>query len=879
MEAPHPEPTLPNNLPQILCYGAVEVTNRIEVPHLPAPDRSSNVTAEYYRPGGEALNVALALAAWGLAPHLMGNLLGEDAYGDLIRRELARQPGVRTTWLQTSDHARTPYSRIFVLPDRERYEVRYWHDQRRWTPLEPGMLAGVRLLSTDIEAGEAGTKAAQTAHLAGLTVVTTDVVAPDHALTPLSNLIVTSVTYLRRSDPGFSIAGVPGLAERLLAAGAGRVIVTNGVEPVQVYERSGERRWERHEFASLPFPEVDRTGGGDIFKAACLLGLALNWDLEKYVRYGAAAAALWITQPSPLKRPPTLAEIEALVAERGPRVTVMAPALDAGERVCPLCQRVVAAALFEKHWGMEPVVVEAIRRDYPGWRRTEGACPRCVHEQRAAANRVQSGGKPLVLEGHPIYGRPDLLVLPTPVRLRANLHYTGRGVVMCFLDSGFYPHPDLTQPENRIVTMVDATTDEIVEDVTFREPRGVSWHGMMTSVAAAGSGALSQGRYAGIASGARLVLVKITDSRGRIHERDIARGLRWVVQNHQRFGIRIVNLSVGGDRSGLGRHSVIDDLVQRLVRAGVLVVAAAGNAGRSDLFPPASAPEAITVGGIDDQNVLDPGQSRMYGSNWGRMPNGELKPEVVAPSMWLAAPVLPGTRIAEQNLILDRLWQASDRELTPLLASTYQVFGFARSLLDEPLAAQRQAVRDRMVENKFVTPYYQHVDGTSFAAPIVSSVAAQMLEANARLSPDWVKSLVVATATRLPNEPEERQGHGMITPGRAVAAALRERFGALDEAPLSPYTNHEGIHFVYYDRRARSVAVVGDFNDWNPGALVMTSERPWQWRALLRGSRPGRYRYKFLVDGERWLDDPENADKDADGYGGFSAVLQIADGR
>ena len=871
LEAPISQPPTTHVLPQILCYGAVEVTNRVEVPHMPAPGRNSDVTAEYYRPGGQALNVALALAAWGLHPAVMGNQLGEDAYGDLIRRELERHPSVQATWLQPSDHARTPYTRIFVLPDRERYEVRYWHDQRRWTPLVPDMLAGVRLVSTDVEAGEAGNKAAQIAHLMGIKVVTTDVVAPDHTLTPLSDLIVTSVTYLRRSAPGFSSEGVPDLAERLLAGGAGRVIVTNGVEPVQVYDRQSGRC----DFASFPLPPVDRTGGGDVFKAACLLGLAQDWDIEKYVRFGAAAAALWITQPSPLKRPPSLAEIEALLAERGPRTVVAAPALDANERVCPLCKRVLAAALFDKHWGMEPLVVETVRRAYPGWRRTEGACPQCVHEQYFAALQAQPTEAPLVLEGHPIYGRPDLFVLPTPVRLRANLHYTGRGITICFLDSGFYPHPDLMQPENRIVTMVDATTDEVAEGVAFREPRGVSWHGMMTSVAAAGNGALSHGRYAGIASDAHVVLVKITDARGRIHERDILRGLRWVLQNHERYDIRIVNLSVGGDRSGLGRQSGIDSLVQQLVQRGVLLVAAAGNAGRSDLYPPASAPEAITVGGIDDQNVLDPEQRRMYASNWGRMANGVLKPEVVAPSMWLAAPVLPGTRIAEQNLLLGRLWQAEDSELPALIVSTYQVLGFARSLFDEPPARQRQAVRDKMIENKFVTPYYQHVDGTSFAAPIVSSVAAQMMEANPRLSPDWVKNLLVATATRLPNEPEERQGNGMITPGRAVAAALRERFGALDEAPLSPYANYDGIHFVFYDRRARHVAVVGDFNDWNPATLPMQSDRPWQWRALLRGALPGRYRYKFLVDGERWLDDPENGDKEADGYGGFSAVLQV----
>ncbi len=482
---------------------------------------------------------------------------------------------------------------------------------------------------------------------------------------------------------------------------------------------------------------------------------------------------------------------------------------------------------------------------------------------------------PLLLPDHPIYGQPDLFVLPTPVRLRANPHYTGKGITICFLDSGFYPHPDLIQPENRIVAMVDATTDEIVEGVDFREPRLVSWHGLMTSVAAAGNGVLSQGRYAGIASDARVVLVKISDPHGRVRERDITRGLRWLLANHERQGIRIANLSVGGDRSGFGRNSIIDGLVKQLVSRGVVVVAAAGNAGQADLFPPASAPEAITVGGIDDRNVLDPAQHRMYRSNWGRTTSGEMKPEVVAPSIWLAAPILPGTKIAEQNLILDRLWRAGDGELAALLASTYQVLDFPPALLNETLAQQRQAVREKMVANKFVTPHYQHVDGTSFSAPIVSSVAAQMLEANQHLAPAWVKGLIVSTATRLPHESEDRQGYGVITPGKAVAAALRERFGALEEAPLSPCFDEQGVHFIYYDRRARRAAVVGDFNDWNPAAAPMQNTRPWQWRFTLPLPAPGRYHYKFLIDDERWLDDPENGEKEADGFGGVNSVLVV----
>jgi len=42
-------------------------------------------------------------------------------------------------------------------------------------------------------------------------------------------------------------------------------------------------------------------------------------------------------------------------------------------------------------------------------------------------------------------------VIPTTVRLNANPEYTGKGVTVAFLDSGFYPHPDLVTPVNRVV--------------------------------------------------------------------------------------------------------------------------------------------------------------------------------------------------------------------------------------------------------------------------------------------------------------------------------------------------------------------------------------------------------------------------------------------
>lgn len=72
------------------------------------------------------------------------------------------------------------------------------------------------------------------------------------------------------------------------------------------------------------------------------------------------------------------------------------------------------------------------------------------------------------------------------------------------------------------------------------------------------------------------------------------------------------------------------------------------------------------------------------------------------------------------------------------------------------------AVEARIAGLKLITPYYQHVDGTSFAAPLTASVVACMLEANPDLSPGVVRQLLMATAQPVPGAAHERQGAGAL---------------------------------------------------------------------------------------------------------------------
>src|ERR1041385_6607159 len=134
-------------------------------------------------------------------------------------------------------------------------------------------------------------------------------------------------------------------------------------------------------------------------------------------------------------------------------------------------------------------------------------------------------------------------VIPTAARLNANPEYTGKGVSIAFLDSGFYPHPDLVTPVSRVVAYEDLTEER--RDLFSAGPvESWQWHGTQTSVVAAGNGQLSDGVYRGLAHESELVLVKASE-RGRITEDKIAEGIRWVIAHRERYNIRVLNISLG----------------------------------------------------------------------------------------------------------------------------------------------------------------------------------------------------------------------------------------------------------------------------------------------------------------------------------------------
>lgn len=365
--------------------------------------------------------------------------------------------------------------------------------------------------------------------------------------------------------------------------------------------------------------------------------------------------------------------------------------------------------------------------------------------------------------------------LPVAERLGTDRRFTGRGVVVAFLDSGFYAHPDLTRPENRIRDYVDLVGGRSGIEALL-EPDVSSWHGMMSSVVAGGNGMLSAGRYRSLAPDIHLVLVKAGNA-ARIKHDDLARGIAWVVENRDRHSIRVLNISAGGDHEASYLVDGLSQMAEQAVREGIVVVCAVGNHGDRPgyVLPPASAPAVISVGGLNDFGDPALGRILPYRSSFGPTVDGIQKPEVITLADFLPAPILPGTPTAREAELLTRLDAAPDADLTQILAENHGVFGPLDALVGKQPYLIRQVVAAGLRDGLVIDEHYKKVDGTSFAAPIVSSIVAQMLEANPSLGPGEVKRILMRTAARVPGIELERQGWGVVRPEAAVEAALQVR--------------------------------------------------------------------------------------------------------
>jgi serine protease AprX len=536
---------------------------------------------------------------------------------------------------------------------------------------------------------------------------------------------------------------------------------------------------------------------------------------------------------------------------------------------CPVCGELADRRSLRRGQWLEAGVAARIALAAPEWKQKEGACFRCVSEA------LESGGGDGSEFSSEVDGVPGREILRLQSRLPVDPNYAGRGVTVAVIDSDFVLHPEFQKPKPRVETYVDARGAEAREGARPPKPYLGSWHGTMVAGAGFGSGWTTGGRYRGIAPAAKLVLVSVAGANTKIGENETLRGLRWVVANASKHNIRIVNLSVGGDAPMPSKENRLDRLVARAEREGIVVICAAGNRPDRPPVAPASAPEAITVGGVDDGGRFDANLG-MYGGSHGPTLDGVAKPDLVAPAVWVPAPMVPGTPQSHEAELLFDLESLPDRLLPSRTQQLHGELRFPAHLYHRGPAALRAAIRERRLSQKYISRHHQHVDGTSFACAIVSAVAAQILEVNPAFTPEQVRACLVETAAPIEGVPPEVQGAGLVQPAAAVAMAqVLAGLDITNPRYRSPLVESDAITYRYYDptRRLRAVEWCGALAGWRP--LAMDRRGPGQFELRQPRPKPGRYAYKFLFPDGGWSSDPRNSERVSDGFGGWNSVVVV----
>lgn len=539
---------------------------------------------------------------------------------------------------------------------------------------------------------------------------------------------------------------------------------------------------------------------------------------------------------------------------------------DAEQLKCPVCLFSRNTLVYHFDEQLDQPLLAFIQRQRPDWDTRKGICLFCLNKFYRAFKANSGRGNYEFLAN----------LLPIPALLNANPKFNGKGVTICFIDSGIYAHPDLTQPYSRLKYVKDFTKDWKNND-WIMEIRPSSWHGTMTTVVCSGNGYLSSGHFKGLAGESEVVVLKVMDDvTGEISEDHIAAALQWVLENHADYQIRILNLSVTTDFPDSYRDSPVDLLIQKIYQQGVVIVAAVGNNPEAEIKPPANAPEVLAVGGLDAHNTLDPLQQRLYHSTYGWTVDGLLKPDLIAPAVSIPAPILPATPQKLEAEALFHIIDASPAAIKTILREVIHHTRLPATLANENeekiLAAAKQLAEEQLL----ISADYELADGTSFAAPILCSIIAQMLEANTDLTPEMIREILLTTARPLPHAATIRQGYGVVQAAGAVALAVSGDKSTWTKS--SPFINYrkKTIEFFFHSLRPiSSVALPGEFNGWRTDTHVLVQKEKDLWYIAIPMLPPGIYQYKFVVDQNLWQSDPANFYHCPDGFNGFNNLILI----
>jgi subtilisin family serine protease len=208
----------------------------------------------------------------------------------------------------------------------------------------------------------------------------------------------------------------------------------------------------------------------------------------------------------------------------------------------------------------------------------------------------------------------------------------GKGITVAVLDSGFSMIDGLERNAGKSYRVKGAYDAQ--RQTSWIMPSDPMGHGTHVTSIIMNSDKGEDGKATGMAPGSDLVFIKAFDSEGRGSYVDVITGLDWLLDNHEKYGVRVLNLSFSAAPQSHYWDDPINQTAMKLWDAGIVVVASAGNEGPSPMSigVPGNNPYVITVGAMTDNYTADPSDDKMASfSSAGPTHEGFVKPEIVAP--------------------------------------------------------------------------------------------------------------------------------------------------------------------------------------------------------------------------------------------------------
>ncbi len=290
-----------------------------------------------------------------------------------------------------------------------------------------------------------------------------------------------------------------------------------------------------------------------------------------------------------------------------------------------------------------------------------------------------------------------------------DLGYTGKGVKVALIDTGIdTSHPDL---KGKVVQWKDFVNGK-------DDPYDDFGHGTHCAGIIGGTGVASDGKYRGIAPEVQFIGVKVLGKNGGGELSAILKGIEYAANSDA----NVISMSLGSNE-----HSqAVEDMVNKAVENGKIVVVAAGNSGPGEetIGCPSDNPNVITVGATDKSDKIASFSSR------GPNRDGSVKPDVTAPG---------------KDIISTRAYGIMD--------------------------------------NKAIDKYYLKMSGTSMAAPMVSGSIALLVQKDPKLTPrDAKKILEISSDQEGKSRPNNDYGYGRVN----VTGAISYMDGKKNPAPARP---------------------------------------------------------------------------------------------